>query len=268
MVLYGRHIRSRRGFRKKATARKTLVRAKFQKKSARVNRSLIVQNARVINRLSRAYRKHVTTCDWRVVANLDMFTTAAENPFAYVRLTDLPAWQSVLRGNPAGDQENSTYIAGMNLRMRCDLLYSQPGAYIEVYLVSPQKWYADFDPAATPIIGTNRLYMSSQPYMHGVFNPEAVKVHKRWVQSLTPGCLDGSVPVNGPYTPNTIFDRRHYKRLGWKVQSPLNRSWKEVTFADMPYQRQLWLIARVVTAPADNVYVMGIEAHFTTKQYD
>lgn len=271
MVLYGRMFRRRSSIgraRKKATARKTLVRAKFQKKSTRTNRNLIVQNARVIQRLSKAYKRHVSTCDWRVVGNLDMVTAQGGNPFAYLRLTDIPAWQSVLRGNPAGDQENSAFIAGMKLHLRCDLLYSQQGAYIECYLVSPQKYYADFDPAASPILGVNRLFMSSQPNMHGTFNPEAVKVHKRWVQSLTPGTMDGTVPVNGPYTPNCIFDRKYYKRLGWKVISPLDRTWKDVTFADMPYHRQMWLVCRVVTAPAGNTYVMKVEAHFTTKQYD
>lgn len=211
----------------------------------------------------------MTTCDWRLTGSLGMATTTAGiGTWQWIKLTNFAGWQSVLRGNPAGDNSNSTFISGMKLSMRLDLLYAQKGAYLQVFLVSPAKDYADFDPSSTPIDSMPRVFDDSSAYQTGKFNPEAVKVHKCWGINLTQTTMNGDVPTNGPFTPGIIFHRSYYKRLGWKVTSPIDRSWKDVDFDNLPYHQQLWLVGQVVTGEPSSQYTMSVTARFTTKQYD
>lgn len=242
---YRRKYRGRR----RNTPRKTVTRAKWQRKTPRVNRSLILANARVVSRLDKIQRSHITTLDYALYGTLLMETDGAGNsPWSWMKLTDYTTWGSVLRGNPLSEEENSTVVSGMKISFRCNLGYQQLGAFLQVFLVSPTKEHPDFDPESTDISAMPRVYSPTGPWMAGKFNPDAVHVHKMWTKSLTPGTMSGDVPVNGPFTPNVIWSKSHYRKLGWKVHSPLNRAWKDVDFFEQSVNRQLWLVGQVVTS--------------------
>lgn len=263
--------------RRRNSTRKTVTRAKYTSKTRRNNRSLILSNAKTLVRLDKLTRSHITSCDWCLGTSPETFhvpmlmvynATLGGTDWSVLKLTDFATWNFVLRGNKDVEDENSTVVSYMKLNMRCNMDYTSEGGFLQVFLISPTKENPNFVPDLISIEDMTRVYQGSGPFMQGRFNPGAITVHKAWTKSLTTNTMVGPGSPNGPYTPNTWFTGKCYKKLGWKVTSPIDKSWKSIDFDELPYNKQMWLVAQVSTSPVDKNYVMDVQCYFNTRNSD
>lgn len=250
---YGTRTNSLKGsrYRGRSSKRKSNATAKIRYKppTARNQRSQILRNARLASSALRLARRHKVYTDWQYSDGSVVDQTGAWQVF---QLTDFFQWNSVLRHDTAvATTASHTWIRNLQLNMR----YSLAGAMssvVSVFIVTPQRNYAQRDPFANAPIAPSEFIEPQVLNLHYNvrLNPAIFKVHHAKYFTLTQSGLD-QIPGADVFPDGNPFTT--YRK--WQVNIPVKMSvtlpaftaggltyWKEVTNAMLPYYHRYYIM--------------------------
>ena len=268
-MAFTRYNGLRKAGRTRRTRKRTSVatKAKWQKPTARNQRAQILGNARMISRV-KSMLPPPAFCDWQqeaiVYAPLD--STGAGLPVTAwkpVALTDFAKWTPVLRISDVVQRAVSTKVLRLNLNMRYSLIGTN-WAQISVFIVTPRRFWGDFDPFTLPlqsgedfIVGESSLPIGTS-YTNPRLNPARYKCH--YVRHLTMSkgawLQDPAVIQNQTYAgqPSSTFKKGSVNlKLNMKVRAPAITKWQQIPFDQLAYYNRYYLLVWFSTQTPDTV---------------
>jgi len=236
----------------KKTARRTrkrastVTKAKYQPRTARMNRALILANAKAVASLARKHQP--IYCDWQDYGSIRSEQSVGGN-FTLTRmaipLSDFSDWTPELRKDTNVMESSSTFWRGFSLNFRYFLNQSDYAQY-SMFVVTLRK------------NATNRRFGSSDPLTLGqdyVESPDAMavrlnsgvfKVH--WTRQVTMTentFLEPAAPgAQMAGNPNTTWRKGQVNvRVKARVRAPVGVLWKEMSNVQVPYYSRFFILA-------------------------
>lgn len=251
--------------RRKRAATTTL--AKYQKPTARNQRTQIMRNARDIKRLYASVLTNRVFCDWQYVGQVNATFDAAgyTTTWGCFPLTRFASWNSVLRKDANVLESSTTFVRNMNINMRYALKRSSY-AQFNVWIVTNRKyaasrdWPSEISGGADPIQGTD--YIEGPEAFALRLNSNLFKVHFASYKTLTETTLFEEAP-SPPLTagnPSTTWSKGTANiKCNMKVRNPTSTDpWTEHSYMQQPYYKRYFLLVAVVAlTPSD-----GFNAQF------
>lgn len=236
------------GARKRRRSTSVSTRAKWQKPTARNQRSQILGNARMISKIRRLLPP-VVYCDWQYKQEIlgeispDGLPTLAIQSYV---LTDFSKWQDVLRISPTVADAVATHIVRFNIDMRYSLVNSD-WAQMSVFIVTMRKDHANRDPTVSALQSGSDFILADNQF-NPTLNSAVFKVHfcrhitmtkNAW---LTPPVQQGSQPAFSG-DPMTTFRKGNINmKPNIRVRAPAIESWKALPYAQLPYYQRYFLL--------------------------
>lgn len=241
---------------------------RYQRPTARNQRSQIYRNARVVNTLARNQARHRVWSDYQYTGALP--STAFQ--WGTIRLTDFDLWNNVLRADAAVTRKAHTFIQRCQLNLRFNL---NDAAFLGVnlFIVTPRK-FSDVDPWSTPLILNQDFIEPAQSQGFNLrLNSGLFKCHFATYKSLTKSSLgQQSDPLQNVGSPSTTWSKAQVNlKLNLSVTNPVARSgladtWMEIPFDSLPYYEKFYLLSYptwAFNAGGTNPPFIGFDALFT-----
>ena len=241
--------------RRKRASTTTL--AKYQKPTARNQRTQIMRNARSIARLNRSVYTNRVFCDFQqedtLFAKLDAgnYTTT----WGCFALTDFTQWDPCLRKDQNVLESSKTFIQRMQLNLRYTLA-SSDWAQFNVFIVTNRKdaanrdWPVTIDAGQNPVNGTD--YIEGPLALNIRLNPSLFKVHYASYRTLTETTLLESAP-SPPLTAGNPFSTWAKGQVtvkpNYNVRVPVSgetQNWRNVRYMAQPYYKRYFLLVAIV----------------------
>lgn len=245
-----------------------VTRIRYQRPTARHQRSQIMANARVINRLNRAVFGNRVFCDFQDVGNMFSVPDPAggiSRTWFCAPLTSFPAWNPVLRADQNAIISSTTFVQRLQLNLRMALQGSNY-AFFNLWVVTPRK---DQNARNTPLdIANGQDPFINADYIEGPtgsnlrLNSAIWKVHYAQYCTLTETTLGEAAPsppltAGNPYS--TWQKRQVNLPVKFKVRKPQSgEPWKNVTYMNLPYYQRYQLLVQILQqAPANLIQNLG-----------
>ena len=273
-VTFNRMSKKKSYVRKRRTS--VVTRSKFQKPTARNQKSQIMDNAYAIRTLRRLVGPAVYT-DWQYSSGQSPLLSVAPNPYFGITSAELMSpnlWNGVLRQDDNVTDASSTLVKRMQINLRYSLGASN-WCQITCFVVSIRK------DAANRVINQAGLtagedYIFSQNAQDYNFNPRlnsnVFKVHYVRNISLTAGVwLENAVPAGGTNfsgNPQTTFAKGQVNmNLNYRIrQSVQGLQWRDMTQAQFAPSQRLFLLTFFkgkTNEPDDNPPRVDWDAQYT-----
>lgn len=246
----------------------TVTKAKYARKSAAVNRSLIKNNAYAIKKLYKLIPKPLYT-DYQYTTGLAPFFGDVSTPYFTIRSAELMnpfLWNPVLRQDVNVLESSSTLVKRMSMNMRYTLGASD-WCQITVFVVSVRKDAADRIIGAAGLVeNEDYIFSGASQQLNPRLNPAVMKVHytrdislaaSAWLEDKTlltnPGGQGTETNFSNAQT--TFAKGQVNMKLNFHLKQPNSGNvWKNMDQNQLsPYQRlSLLVFFRGKTAEVDD----------------
>lgn len=241
-------LRKYGGTRKRRRPASVATRAKWQKPTARNQRSQILGNARMIRRM----RSLMPTPVWSdfqyrqkvlgIISN-DGDPTFSQSAYP---LVDFATWVPVLRVSSESLDAVATKILRMNINFRYNLKNSD-WAQITLYIVTPRRDAANRDPVAVPL-QAGQDFIGNSDLLNSRLNSSIWAVH--WARNVTltsstflgqPATVQGDTFAGNPMT--TYKKGNVTIKPKFRIRAPIGTKWSDMQPQQLAYHSRYYLLA-------------------------
>lgn len=243
-----------KNIRTKVVRRRTGVikRAKFQKPTARNQKSQIMGNALAIRSLKKLMPPPVYT-DYQYSRGYGAFFLPSTDEYQSIlcdQLMNMTDWIPVLRRDPNVITSSTTLVKRLQINMRYDLGQSS-WAQLTTFIVSLRKDASDRDPLDTSTLVPDEDYiLSIQQGQNPRLNPAVFKVHAvRNLSLMSNSWRENYATAGGSVfasNANTTFAKGQINlNLNFKLRQPTRTtagSWKVMKQEQLPPHQRLYVL--------------------------
>lgn len=252
--------------RKRKRSALVRTRAKYQKPSARNQRSQILGNARDIARIRQLLPAPVY-CDWQYRLEVQSVISNDGDPTFSQRAFDLMdfsnTWAPVLRISTTVNNEVATKILRMNFNMRYNLVQSD-WAQMTIFVVTLRKDAANRDPVNNPLQSGGDFVVNND-FFNPRLNPAIYKVHyARNITMSSSTFLGAQANVQGNVfagNPNTTYKKGQFTiKPKFTIRAPAQDFWRNMVPSQLPYYQRYYLLT-FITANNSAAIAAGQQAN-------
>ena len=239
--------------KKARTANTTKI--KYQRPTARNQKSQIMTNARVISKLYRAVMTKRVFCDWQYVGQAK---SQGYDPTGFTRewycfpLTDYASWGPVLRRDENVDDSSTTFVQRMCINMRYQLQKSSYAQY-NVWIVTSRKDASNIDWPARIATGVAGYPVVGQEYIEGPdafnmrLNSAMFKVHFASYKTLTESTLflNAQQPAGNPYSTFSKGQANLQCKINVRRPSTIG-AWTSLPYMEQAYSKRYFMLVCMV----------------------
>lgn len=226
----------------------TYTKAKYQRPTAKNQRSQIMANARVIARVDRIMRASRIWTDYQQVVE----GSAINDTWIAVALTNCASWTPVLRKSDIVERQAKTWYDRCAINMRY-LLNDSDFVQYTVFVVTLRQNAASRDLVTVPPNFATGEWTAGIDLQNVRLNPAVFKVHFARDVTLTANTLGGSNPTGptgGPLAGNPATTWRKGQinlKTKFSMRQPTDTDrWRTLTALDQPYWRRYYLLVHSI----------------------
>lgn len=218
--------------RRRRTSIKTRVR--YQRPTNRVQKRQIATLARMAVKNARILNNHKVYTDW---TQLDTVVQSGNEWFIQELMNPI-AWTAVLRRNTDVGTQSSTFVRDLQFSWNCKTFTKNEPIFWNVFIVSIRKdanaWIPDPITGLVPV----RDYVSQGSESLLKLNPGIFKVHfAKGFKTFPNEYADGAQNAFSTYRRGAVT-----LPVKYKLRSPADRTWKDLSMIDLPYYMRLRLL--------------------------
>lgn len=250
-------------------------RVRYQRPTARAQRSQIASIARMAVRNSKILNQSKVYCDWWENEELTDYNPVGSFP---IELTDIAGWRPGARQSQIVSRERNTFVRDMTFNYYVSASRMDQPLFLSMFIVTLRPTAvgepipsplvpAQFPVPAPPPVGAFD-YTSQGSEQSIILN--SAKYRVLWTRSfhLFPW---NQAPINQgdepiPFgDPSTSFRRgRINLRLNWNLRSKGLGFWKDIGIGDLPPSRRMYLLCASYSSSTDGVWELSWGTKFTT----
>lgn len=228
-------VRNRTGRRRRRTSLRA--RAKWQKPSARNQRSQIRTLANIALRNQKILKAQRAICDW-VLTGTNTFN--AQSTQFSLQLMSPASWTATMRKNSEASKSQRTYVRNMTFSYFLNGEALTDPCQVSMFIVSLRPTSADWAGTFTENTEWANQGFRNMP----ILNSNIFKVHWcRQFQIFPEQVSLASGDATSYGNPNTITKRGKVRiKAGYNIVAPAGSNWTSLTQEDLPPHRRLYVI--------------------------
>lgn len=217
--------------------------------TARNQQRQIMNNSFQLAKIWKRRYQHRVYCDYQYY----FIQRPTFNEFQALRLTDVSNWLVCMRQDQNVLSSSKTFVKRMQISLTYDMGSSITPVWFSFYLVRVRHNYSSYDPTSPSqpmLAGTHYVVnqlddRTPHPWLNqGIFKVIHSKLHCCAYNSISQDL--NNIPALGKDStgnPNTTWGSLYWDvPLKMNLTQPVNQSWHNKAFGDLPYYDRLYLL--------------------------